>query len=210
LIKRRLHHLADWMRQTTGCRTRCGVDTAPIMEKELAARAGIGWLGKNSCVIHPHAGSWLFLGEVMTDLELPADEPAVDRCGTCRRCIDACPTAAITGPYQLDATRCISYLTIEHDGTIDAALQSRMGDWVFGCDVCQDVCPFNSHPTSATGAELQPRLPDGRVNLADVLAWDVDRYRRQFRNSAVRRVSLPILQRNAAISVANQTTTSSL
>jgi epoxyqueuosine reductase len=203
-IKQRLHSLADWMRQATGCRTRCGVDTAPIMEKELAARAGIGWLGKNSCVIHERQGSWLFLGEVLTDLELPPDEPAVDRCGTCRRCIDACPTAAITAPYQLDATRCISYLTIEHDGAIDPALQARMGDWLFGCDICQDVCPFNGRPTSATDADVQPRLPDGRVNLADLLAWDANRYRREFHNSAVRRVSLPVLQRNAATALANQ------
>jgi epoxyqueuosine reductase len=206
-MKRRLHLLADWMRQTTGCQTRCGVDTAPIMEKELAARAGIGWLGKNSCIINERIGSWLFLGEVMTDLELPPDEPAVDRCGTCRRCIDACPTGAIMGPYQLDATKCISYLTIEHDGPIDVALKSHVGSWLFGCDICQDVCPFNSRPTSATDGDVQPRLPDGHVKLADVLAWDVDRYRKEFRNSAVRRVSLPILQRNAAIVSTNQHST---
>jgi epoxyqueuosine reductase len=206
-IKRRLHRLADQMRDATGCQTRCGVDTAPIMEKELAARAGIGWLGKNSCVIHERAGSWLFLGEVLTDLELPPDQPAIDRCGTCRRCIDACPTAAITAPYQLDATKCISYLTIEHRAPIDAALQPQMNDWLFGCDICQDVCPFNTRATSASDPDVQPRLKNGRVDLADVLSWDVDRYRRQFHNSAVRRVSLPILQRNATIAINNRART---
>jgi epoxyqueuosine reductase len=205
-IKRRLHHLADWMRQTTGCQTRCGVDTAPIMEKELAARAGIGWFGKNSCLINERAGSWLFLGEVLSDLELQADQPAADRCGTCRRCIDACPTGAITAPYQLDATRCISYLTIEHDGPIAPDLRPKIADWLFGCDICQEVCPFNGRAQSANDSEVQPRLPDGRVSLVDLLTWDVDRYRKEFRNSAVRRVSLPILQRNAAIVLSNLST----
>ena len=141
-IKTRLHKLADFIRERAPeAQTRCGVDTAPIMEKELAARAGIGWIGKNTCVINEQIGSWLFLGEVITTLDLPADEPATDRCGSCTRCIDACPTAAITAPYQLDARRCISYLTIEHRGDIDSDLKSQISDWLYGCDICQDVCP---------------------------------------------------------------------
>ena len=123
LIKPRLHQLADLIRQLApDAQTKCGVDTAPIMEKELAASAGVGWLGKNTCIINEQIGSWLFLGEVITTLDLPFDEPAIDRCGTCRRCIDACPTGAITEPYKLDARKCISYLTIEHRGEIDRTI----------------------------------------------------------------------------------------
>jgi epoxyqueuosine reductase len=143
-IKHKLYDMADWLRDTVpGARTRCGVDTVPVMEKELAARAGIGWIGKNTCVINPEIGSWVLLGEVLTTIDFPIEQPAVDRCGTCTRCIDACPTSAITAPYQLDARKCISYLTIEHAGAIARDLRLQMGDWLYGCDVCQDVCPYN-------------------------------------------------------------------
>ena len=126
IIKPRLHALADFIRQLApDALARCGVDTAPIMEKELAARAGVGWLGKNTCIIHPQIGSWLFLGEVITTLQLPCDDAAIDRCGTCTRCIDACPTGAITEPYKLDARKCISYLNIEHRGDIDQRCKAR-------------------------------------------------------------------------------------
>jgi epoxyqueuosine reductase len=203
-IKPRLYDLADWLRETVrGCETRCGVDTVPVMEKELAARAGVGWIGKNTCVIHPRDGSFLLLGEVLTTLDLPVDDPAVDRCGTCTRCIDACPTAAITAPYQLDATRCISYLTIEHRGEIAADLQRQMGDWLFGCDVCQDVCPWNRREATTDDPAFTPRLPSGTVPLDDVLNWSTDDYHRHTRRSVLRRVKLPVLQRNAAIARAN-------
>ena len=200
VIKPRLYDLADWLREAVpGCRTRCGVDTVPVMEKELAARGGVGWMGKNTCVIHPAVGSFLLLGEVLTTLDLPVDDPAVDRCGSCTRCLDACPTAAITAPYQLDATRCISYLTIEHAGDIAADLQRHMGDWLYGCDVCQDVCPFNRRDVTTDDPALAPRFPSGTLPVDDVLSWSEDDYRRQMKRSAIKRVKLPVFQRNAGI-----------
>jgi len=199
-IKHKLYDLADWLRDSVpGARTRCGVDTAPVMEKDLAARAGVGWIGKNTCVINPDVGSWILLGEVITTIDLPTDEPAADHCGTCTRCIDACPTQAITAPYQLDARRCISYLTIEHAGEIDANLKSQMSDWLYGCDICQDVCPYNKQPPVTTNAILQPRFKSGTLDAEDVARWDEQAYYANLRRSAMRRVKLPILQRNARI-----------
>ncbi len=203
IIKNRLHTLADWLRQKAECETRCSVDTAPVMEKELAARAGIGWMGKNTCVINEGIGSWLLLGEILTTLELPADEPATDRCGSCRRCLEACPTGAITAPYQLDARKCISYLTIEHRGEIDEEMKPRMGDWLYGCDICQDVCPWNSKAIEAVDLALRPRFAAGVIEAQEVLEWDQDRYAQTLRRSAMKRVKLPQLQRNARIVVNN-------
>jgi epoxyqueuosine reductase len=204
IIKDRLYDLADWLRaEMPGTQTRSSVDTAPVMEKELAARAGIGWLGKNTCVINEHAGSWILLGEVLTTLPLPPDDPAIDRCGTCTRCIDACPTAAITAPYQLDARRCISYLTIEHREAIPAELSEKIGDWLYGCDICQDVCPWNGRAPLAVDPALQPRFPSGTVDIDEVLAWSLEDYRQRLRHSAMKRVKLPVLQRNARIVVEN-------
>jgi epoxyqueuosine reductase len=204
-IKDRLHSLADWMRQAAPeAQTRCCTDTAPVMEKDLAARSGIGWVGKNTCLINEEIGSWLFLGEIVTTLQLPMDEPAVDRCGTCRRCIDACPTQAITEPYKLDARRCISYLTIEHRGDIDPELAEKFGNWIYGCDICQDVCPWNGRAPAATDEHLQPRFETGRLDLRQVLSWTDQQYREKLRGSAMKRVKLPLLQRNAAIALANE------
>ncbi|HYO09969.1 MAG TPA: tRNA epoxyqueuosine(34) reductase QueG [Tepidisphaeraceae bacterium] len=206
-IKSRLYALADGMRQLApDAATRCGVDTAPIMEKELAARAGIGWIGKNTCVINPVVGSWLLLGEVITTLDLPHDEPGVDRCGTCTRCLDACPTGAINpaAPYQLDARKCISYLTIEHRDEIDPALQSKFGDWLYGCDVCQDVCPWNGRVPEAIAPVLEPRFKTGTLDAAEVRRWGEEEYRSHLRHSAMKRVKLPVLQRNATIVLQNK------
>jgi epoxyqueuosine reductase len=204
LIKKKLEDLADFIRDTNpGTQTIRGVDTVPVPEKELAARAGLGWMGKNTCIINERSGSWFFLGEVLTTLNLPTDEPATDRCGSCRRCIDACPTAAITGPYQLDASKCISYLTIEHRGEIAADLQAKMGDWLYGCDICQDVCPFNRDPLPTSEAKLQPRFPTGTVNAAEAAEWSLDEFRGQFRHSAVKRLKLPQFQRNVRIVLRN-------
>ena len=203
LMKGRLHELADWLRSAAGGETRACVDTAPVMEKELAARAGIGWLGKNTCIINEGMGSWLLLGEILTTLELPFDDPAIDRCGSCRRCIDACPTSAITAPYQLDARRCISYLTIEHRGEIEAELRRQMGDWIYGCDVCQDVCPWNSKAIEAIDPALAPRFEDGRLDARQVLKWTAADYSAALRRSAMKRVKLPQLKRNARIVLDN-------
>jgi epoxyqueuosine reductase len=203
IIKDRLHDLADWLRGTVGGRTKSAVDTAPIMEKEMAARAGVGWLGKNTCVINERIGSWLLLGEILTTLELPADQPATDRCGTCRRCIDACPTGAITAPYQLDARKCISYLTIEHRTEIDPALQPLIGEWLYGCDICQDVCPFNSKAIESLDPALAPRFASGSVDVREVIEWSGEDYSRHLRRSAMKRVKLPQLKRNATIVLNN-------
>jgi epoxyqueuosine reductase len=200
VIKSRLYQLADWLRgEVPEAETRCAVDTAPVMEKELSARAGVGWIGKNTCLINERIGSWLLLGEVLTTIDLPFDDPAGDRCGTCRRCIDACPTQAITGPYQLDARKCISYLTIEHRGEIEPMLQKQLSGWVYGCDICQEVCPWNQKAPITIDPALQPRIPTGTLNLDEVERWTPDDYRTRLKNSAMKRVKLPILQRNARI-----------
>ncbi len=199
-LKPRLHALADCLRRLAPhAQTRACVDTAPVLEKELAARAGIGWIGKNTCLIHPRAGSFLLLGEVITTLELPPDAPAIDRCGQCRRCLDACPTQALAEPYHMDARRCIAYLNIEHRQEIAADLSAKMGDWLFGCDICQDVCPFNRRPLSATQPYFAPRWTSGTLDLGDVLDWSPQDYAANLRASALKRVKLPILQRNAKI-----------
>ncbi len=198
VMKPRLHALADFIRQIAPeSQTRAAVDTAPILERELAMRAGIGWIGKNTCVINEGVGSWIFLGEVLTTLELPADVPSEDHCGSCRRCLDACPTGALTEAYEIDARRCISYLTIEHPGELSGPESSMIGDWLYGCDICQDVCPHNGRALETIDPALTPRFEQGSIELAQVLGWDVDDYRRALRNSAMRRVKLPVWQRNA-------------
>ena len=210
LLKTRLHKLADRVREMVpGSQTRACVDTAPVMEKELATRAGIGWMGKNTCVISPEIGSWLLLGEILTTIALPADEPETDHCGTCTRCIDACPTGAITAPYQLDARRCISYLTIEHRGPIPSEYEPLIGQWLCGCDICQDVCPHNSKAPVAEAPELQPRFRTGTLDIRQVLDWSERDYQSSLRGSAMKRVKLPILQRNARIVASNSPRTNS-
>jgi epoxyqueuosine reductase len=185
--------------------TRICVDTAPIMERELAAAAGLGWIGKNTMLIDAQLGSVLMLGEVITTLELEPSLPVPDRCGTCSRCLEACPTKALVAPHRLDASRCISYLTIEHRGEIPADLQACMGDWVFGCDRCQEVCPHNRR----TAASLPP-VPDASANpltprpvLADVLSLTQERYRDCLAGSPMKRATLEMLKRNAAIALTN-------
>ena len=201
-LKTRLHALADWLRQIEpDAQTRAAVDTAPILEKEVAAASGIGWQGKNTCLLNERVGSWLLLGEVLTTLNLPPDRPAVDRCGTCTRCLDACPTDALRPdrPYRMDASQCVSYLTIEHRGDIPDALKPGVGEWLYGCDICQDVCPWNRRAPTATDPALQPRFPTGTLDLREVLSWKQEDYRRHLRGSAMKRVKLPVLQRNARI-----------
>ena len=183
--------------------TRSYVDTGPIVERVYAKYAGVGWLGKNTCLINQSIGSWLFLGVIVTSLDLAPDLPAPDRCGTCTRCIDACPTHAFVAPYQLDSNKCISYLTIEKRGAIAENLREGMGHQVFGCDICQDVCPWNRKAPATSKPEFQPR--EGLVNPA--LAWlaeiSEEEFRGAFRGSPVKRAKRNGGRRNALIAIGN-------
>jgi epoxyqueuosine reductase len=183
--------------------TRCYVDTGPLIERVYAKYAGVGWIGKNTCILNQKMGSWLFLGVILTSLELTPDIPAPDRCGTCTRCLDACPTSAFNGPYQLDSNKCISYLTIEKRGAIPDKLGEGIGHNVFGCDICQDVCPWNRQAPITGAAEFQPR--EGLVNPA--LEWlaemEAEEFRNVFRRSPIRRTKLSGLRRNAIIAMGN-------
>jgi epoxyqueuosine reductase len=183
--------------------TRSYVDTGPIVERVFAKYAGVGWIGKNTCIINQKIGSWLFLGVILTSLELTPDLPAPDRCGTCTRCIEACPTGAILAPYQLDANRCISYLTIEKRGSIPEELRVGMGRHIFGCDICQDVCPWNRKAPATTVPEFSAR--EGLVNpaldwLAEVSAQE---FRETFRGSPILRAKRSGLRRNAVVAMGN-------
>lgn len=180
------------------------VDTAPILERELAAAAGIGWIGKNTLVLHHEIGSYFFLGVIVTTLDLAPDEPLPDHCGTCTACLDACPTQAFPKPYEMDASRCISYLTIEHRGDISKPFQEMMGDWVFGCDVCQEVCPYNREAPTTREPRFAVRPPGPRPALDEILGWSIDDYRDKLHGSAMTRAKLNMLQRNARIAKENQ------
>jgi len=211
VIKKRLHALADSFRPAhPGHKFRSFVDTAPVLEREYAARAGLGYAGKHTLLIHPRLGSFTLLGGIYTTLELdpPPEQPvATDHCGTCTRCIDACPTGAIT-PNHVDATRCISYLTIERTTAIDPAFHAAIGGWIYGCDICQDVCPHNSPRSSDPGQpmpevrdDLRPRR-DG-FDLLDVLGWNEEARRVAFSTSAMKRANLAMMKRNALIALTN-------
>jgi epoxyqueuosine reductase len=179
------------------------VDTGPLVERVYAKYAGVGWIGKNTCILNQKLGSWLFLGVILTSFELEADLPAPDRCGNCTRCLDACPTHAFVAPGQLDARLCISYLTIEKRGEIPDDLRSGLGRHVFGCDICQDVCPWNRKSPATAAADFQPR--EGLVNPAlDWLAeMQPQQFRTVFRGSPIRRTKLSGLRRNAVIAMGN-------
>ena len=207
VIKKRLHTLADAMRALwPGADFRSFVDTAPVLEREFASRAGLGWIGKHSLLIHPVQGSYLLLGGMLSTVEFaPRREngPVADHCGTCTRCIDACPTRAIT-PYSVDARRCISYLTIEHRSAIDPSFHEPMSDWLAGCDVCQDVCPHNRAGRAVPGdtrSEYAERQPG--FDLLGVLGWAEADRRAAFESSALKRISLEVFRRNAIIAAGN-------
>jgi len=209
-VEDELHGLLD---ATGNLRFRSYVDTGPLIERVYAKYAGIGWIGKNTCIINQRLGSWLFLGVILTSLDFTKNDltdneftpglPAPDRCGTCTRCITACPTHAIVAPGELDARLCISYLTIEKRGEIPAELRSGMGRHVFGCDICQDVCPWNRKAPATSAPEFEPR--EGLVNPAlDWLAeMQPEEFRKVFRGSPVRRTKLSGLRRNAVIAMGN-------
>jgi epoxyqueuosine reductase len=204
-VLRRLREVENKIRDVADAaiETRAYVDTGPIVERIYAKYAGVGWLGKNTCLINQTMGSWLFLGVIVTSLELTPEIPAPDRCGTCTRCIDACPTAALIAPYELDSNRCISYLTIEKRGPIPEQLREDMGSQVFGCDICQDVCPWNRKAPASKKPEFQAR--EGLVNPA--LAWlaeiSEEEFREKFRGSPVKRTKRSGLRRNALIAIGN-------
>jgi epoxyqueuosine reductase len=189
-----------------GCETRCYVDTGPIVERGYAARAGVGWIGKNTCVLNQEKGSWLLLGVIVTSLELERDAMAVvaaDRCGTCTRCIDACPTDALIAPRQMDASRCIAYLTIEKKGSIAEELRVAMGRQVFGCDICQDVCPWNRRAPIAASPALPARAELVNPALEWLASMDGREFNRWFRGSPLERTRRKRTMRNVAIAMGN-------
>ncbi len=206
LIRGRLNELAEFlMQQAPGSKARGVVDTAPLLEREFAQLAGLGWIGKNTLLLNKQLGSWFFLAALVTDAELEYDEPhAADHCGTCRACLDACPTSAFVAPYVLDARRCISYLTIELRGPIPGDLRSSVGDWLFGCDVCQDVCPWNNHATLSDELAFQPTDGMNPVALAALFALDDAAFCARFRHTPLWRAKRRGILRNAAIVLANR------
>lgn len=180
------------------------VDSAPVLEKALAREAGLGWIGKHTNLIHPRAGSWFFLGEIYTDLDLPSDRPPEpDRCGTCTRCLAACPTGAILAPYQLDARRCISYLTIENRGPIPLELRPLLGNRIFGCDDCQAVCPWNRFARKVSIPDFAPRPGLDGALLTELFAWSEEEFLRRTEGSALRRAGYEGFLRNLAVALGN-------
>ena len=205
VLKKKLWHIVDELRAriTEPFEAKPCVDTSPMLERELAARAGIGWVGKNTMVLHQELGSYFFLGEIVTTLDLQYDSPATDHCGTCTRCLDACPTNAFPAPYQMDARRCISYHTIELRNDIPPEFHEAIGDWIFGCDICQQVCPFNESAPQTTEPEFAVRDPGPRPPLQELLDWQITDYRTILKGSAIKRAKLQMLNRNAQIALRN-------
>jgi epoxyqueuosine reductase len=203
LKKRALALARSIRRMAPGVRFALYVDTGPMLDRAWAERAGIGWIGKNTNVIRQGAGSWCFLGEIITDLDLPTDRPAANHCGTCVRCIAACPTGAITAPYQVDARRCISYLTIEHDGPIPIELRPAIGTRIFGCDDCQEVCPWNRFATPTALPEFAERPDQQTPELIPLLALDDPAFRERFAGTALRRAGRDRFVRNTAVALGN-------
>ena len=198
------NHSADhWPLLTDHFQSRCYVDTGPLVERVYAKYAGVGWIGKNTCIINQKLGSWLFLGVILTSIELQPDLPAPDRCGTCTRCIDACPTDALIAPYQLDSNKCSSYLTIEKGGAILEEMREAMGRQVFGCDLCQDVCPWNRKAPVTIAPEFEPRPELVNPALEWLAQMSAKEFRQVFQGSPVRRAKLSGLRRNAVFAMGN-------
>jgi epoxyqueuosine reductase len=203
LIKARLKELARWLTATAGGDVKVFVDTAAVMEKPLAARAGLGWQGKHTNLVSRQYGSWLFLGSIFTTLDLPADQSEADSCGSCRACLDVCPTAAFPAPYQLDARRCISYLTIEHKGPIPRDLRVAMGNRIYGCDDCLAVCPWNKFASQGREAKLAAREALRTPRLSDLVRLDDAQFRTLFSKSSIKRTGRDRFIRNVLIAIGN-------
>jgi len=208
LMRSRLQALADAIATEIGpFGHRVFVDSAPVLERALARNAGLGWIGKHTCLIDRDGGSWFFRGELFVDLPLPIDAPATAHCGTCTRCIEICPTRAITAPYRLDARRCISYLTIEHAGSIDEELRPLIGNRIFGCDDCQLVCPWNKFATRTDEPDFRARNNLDEATLAGLFAWDEQEFLRRTEGSAIRRSGHERWLRNIAVALGNAPST---
>jgi epoxyqueuosine reductase len=203
VLKKRLKALGRWLVDGFGGEVKVFVDTAPVLEKPLAEHAGLGWQGKHTNLVSRGFGSWLFLGSVFTTLELAPDAPETDRCGACRACLDVCPTGAFPAPYQLDARRCISYLTIEHKGHIPSEFRTAIGNRVFGCDDCLAVCPWNKFARAADEGSFAPKPELDGPALAELAALDDDAFRARFAGTAIKRTGRDRLMRNTLIAIGN-------
>ncbi len=207
VMRRRLQQLADRIQQQVGpFGYRAFVDSAPVLEKALAEKAGLGWIGKHSNLLSQDCGSWFFLGELYTDLPLPADRPSSDHCGSCSRCIEACPTQAIVAPFQVDARRCISYLTIENRGTIPEEFRQAMGNRIYGCDDCQLVCPFNRFAEESGETDFTPRWGLDQPDLVALFGWTRQQFLDRMEGSPIRRIGYESWLRNIAVGLGNADT----
>jgi epoxyqueuosine reductase len=203
VIKKRLKELGRWLGRASGAPLKVFVDTAPVMEKPLAQAAGLGWQGKHTNLVSREFGSWLFLGEIFTTVELPPDEPEIDHCGSCSACQDICPTAAFPAPYRLDARRCISYLTIEHKGPIPVEFREPMGNRIYGCDDCLAVCPWNKFASQTAELAFAPREALTAPRLEDLALLDDAAFRAAFAGSPIKRIGRDRFVRNVLIAIGN-------
>lgn len=211
VLRNRLQQLAERIEADIGpFGYRAFVDSAPVLEKALARNAGLGWIGKHTNLLNRHAGSWFFLGEIYTDLPLPSDEAPSNHCGSCTACIDVCPTRAIVGPYRLDARRCISYLTIEHHGSIPEELRPAMGNRIYGCDDCQLVCPWNRYANLSAEPDFRVRHDLDGASLVELFAWTEQEFLARTEGSAIRRVGYERWLRNVAVALGNAPTTAAV
>ena len=201
LVKKRLKRLGRWLIDQAPCEIKVFVDTAPVMEKPLAQAAGLGWQGKHTNLLSRDLGNWFFLGAIFTTLDLPKDQAEISHCGTCTACLDICPTRAFPAPYQLDARRCISYLTIEHKGRIEPELRALMGNRIYGCDDCLAVCPWNKFAVAASEIGYEPRV--GAPELADLVCLDDAAFRARFAGSPIKRIGRDRFVRNVLYAIGN-------
>jgi epoxyqueuosine reductase len=211
VIQQRLNELVAWLKERTGdgVEARAYVDTGPVQERVYGQYAGLGWIGKNTCLINEELGSWIFLSAIITNLDLEADAPGFDQCGTCERCLDACPTGALVAPHVLDSTRCLSYLTIELKGPIPESQREDLGRHAYGCDICQEVCPWNVTPSTgvSTAQSWLPRAGLDSPTLLDLWQRSDDDLRRLLKGSAMKRAGVKRLRRNLAVAIGNSADT---